>query len=234
MRIAGVSQFIAGLVLGLTFLPVPLAIRLPGQLVGVGFLVAAFPALAAMTSRVVPAECRGTAFALTGFLAALTSAISPLLIGAIADRFSFVSHGKTVGNLQWAFLAVTPLVLVGALVVLAGRRHVEGDIARIEGVEPPPEGGAVAGPIADAHAFASAVRVALVGAALVLATWGEVIAAKGGKLPLLPWTLDGGAETAVIWAICAYPLGLAAAVRISAILTRPLDRDRRAVRSGRP
>jgi len=37
--------------------------------------------------------------------------------------------GKVRGHLANAFLVVTPLVFVGALVLLRGRRHVAGDIA---------------------------------------------------------------------------------------------------------
>jgi len=132
MRLAGVTQLIAGVILAATFLHEPLIIRLPGQLLGVAFVVAAFPALSAMTSQVVPPNVRGTAFALSGFLAALASAISPLLIGVIADRFPIFIHGRREGNIATAFLIVTPLILVGALVVLNGRRHVERDMARVK------------------------------------------------------------------------------------------------------
>lgn len=132
MRLAGVTQLVAGTVLAATFLHEPLWIRLPGQLVGVAFVVAAFPALSAMTSEVVQPKVRGTAFALIGFLAALASAISPLLIGVIADGFPIVIHHRHEGNLATAFLIVTPLILLGALVVLNGRRHVEADMQRVQ------------------------------------------------------------------------------------------------------
>jgi MFS family permease len=129
MRLAGTTQFAAGVVLALTFLHQPLFVRIPAQLLGVALVVAAFPALAAMTSQVVLPQIRGTAFALTGFLSALASAASPLLIGAIADRFPIHVHGKAEGNLAIAFVCVSPLILIGALVVLNGRRHVAADIA---------------------------------------------------------------------------------------------------------
>ena len=82
-------------------------------------LVAGFPALTAMTAEVVPAAIRGLTFSVTSFLAALASAASPLLIGAIADQFNYNVDGKVKGNLAYAFLIVTPLVLIGGLVVLA-------------------------------------------------------------------------------------------------------------------
>jgi MFS family permease len=123
MLLAGVSQFAAGILFALTFLSVPLWFRLPGQVVAVLLLVAAFPALAAMGAEVVPADLRGIAFSVTGFLSALASALSPLLVGAIADQFKFRVNGQLKGNLAHAFLAVTPLILVGAVVLLRGRRH---------------------------------------------------------------------------------------------------------------
>lgn len=135
MRLAGTTQSIAAVIFVITFFPVPLFVRLPGHIVAVAFLVAAFPALTAMTSEVVPSKIRGIAFSVTGFLSALVSAASPLLIGAISDRFPITVEGEELGNLSLAFGIVTPLILVGALVVLNGRRHVEGDIANVPKVE---------------------------------------------------------------------------------------------------
>ena len=60
----------------------------------------------------------------------MAGAASPLLIGAIADRFEFVVDGEVKGNLANAFLIITPLVFVGALVLLQGRRHVGADMER--------------------------------------------------------------------------------------------------------
>ena len=133
MRLAGTTQFASGVILAATFLHEPIAVRLVGQVVGVALLVAAFPALTAMATEVVPAQIRGTAFALSGFLAALASSLSPLLIGVIADRFPIHVRGETKGNLAIAFASVMPLVLIGALVVLNGRRHVQHDIAKVKG-----------------------------------------------------------------------------------------------------
>jgi MFS family permease len=123
MLLAGVSQLAASGLFALTFLSVPLWFRLPGQVMAVLLLVAAFPALAAMTAEVVPADLRGIAFSVTGLLSALASAVSPLLVGAIADQFKFTVNGQVKGNLEHAFLIVTPLIAVGALVLLRGRRH---------------------------------------------------------------------------------------------------------------
>lgn len=134
MRLAGVSQSIASVIFVTTFFPVPLYYRLPGQLIAVAFLVAAFPALTAMTTEVVPAAIRGIAFSVTGFLSAIFSAVSPLIIGAISDRFPITRRGEEVGNLALAFGVVSPLILVGALVVLNGRRHVQRDIENVDAI----------------------------------------------------------------------------------------------------
>ena len=131
MRLAGIWQSIASVIFVTTFLPVPLYYRLPGQLVAVAFLVGAFPALTSMTTEVVPAAIRGIAFSVTGFLSAILSAASAPLIGAISDRFPIVVRGEEVGNLAVAFAIVSPLILVGALVVLNGRRHVGHDIEHV-------------------------------------------------------------------------------------------------------
>lgn len=129
MLIAGVTQFVGAALLMPTFLPVPLWVRLPVQGVAVAFIVGGLVAIPVMVTEVVPAGVRGIAFSVTGFLGAVASAISPTLIGFIADRFELVADGKVRGNLANAFLIVTPLVMIGAVVLLQGRRHVAGDIA---------------------------------------------------------------------------------------------------------
>jgi MFS family permease len=130
MLVAGVTQAIGAVVLMPVFAEIPLAARIVLSGIGVLFIVAGFPALAAMVAEVVPASIRGLAFSVTGFLSALAAALSPLLIGAISDRFTYHFDGKIVGNLAYAFAIVMPLVLVGAAVVLRGRHFVEADKAR--------------------------------------------------------------------------------------------------------
>jgi len=129
MLIAGVSQLVGAAILMPTFLPVPLWVRLPGQAVAVALIVGGLVPLAVMTSEVVPAAIRGAAFSLTTFLAALAGATSPLTIGFVADRFKIPIDGEMKGDLAKGFLAMTPLIFVGATVVLRGRRHVTADIA---------------------------------------------------------------------------------------------------------
>ena len=129
MLVAGAAQFAGGVLLWVTFLPAPLWFRMPVQVLGVACIVAGGPALAAMVSEVVPAVIRGTAYSVTAFLASIAGALSPLLLGIIADQFEVVVDGEVKGHIANAFLIVTPLVLVGALVVLRGRRYVAADTA---------------------------------------------------------------------------------------------------------
>lgn len=130
MLLAGATQAGAAVLFAATFAPVPLWIRLPGQLVAVVLTLAGFPALSAVTSEVVPASMRGIAFSVTGLLTAAAGAISPLLIGFLADQFPIGVRGHVKGNLAIAFLLVTPLILLGGLTVWRGRRHVAADMAR--------------------------------------------------------------------------------------------------------
>jgi MFS family permease len=129
MLLAGVCQGVGALLLLPTFLDVPIWFRIPVQGVAVAFIVGGLVAIPVMITEVVPPAIRGIAFSVTGFLSAIAGAISPLLIGAIADQFEYVVDGEVKGNLAIAFLIVTPLVLVGAIALLQGRRHVAGDIA---------------------------------------------------------------------------------------------------------
>jgi MFS family permease len=135
MRLAGFTQTVSALIFLPTFLNIPTVLRIGGHLIAVAFVVAAFPALTAMISEVVPAKIRGIAFSVSGFIGALASAISPLLIGAVADAFPIRVDGDLKGNLAIAFATVTPLIVVGAVIVLNGRRHVERDIANVPALE---------------------------------------------------------------------------------------------------
>lgn len=129
MLLAGTCQAVGAALLMPTFLEVPIWVRIPVQGVAVAFVVGGLVAIPVMITEVVPAAVRGISFSVTGFLSAVAGAASPLLIGAIADRFEFMVDGEVKGNLANAFLIVTPLVFVGAFVLLRGRRHVASDIA---------------------------------------------------------------------------------------------------------
>lgn len=129
MLVAGIAQFLGGITLMATFLPTPLWFRMPFQAIGVALIVAGGPALATMISEVVSPAIRGTAYSVIAFLGAIAGAASPLVLGIIADQFPITVDGETKGHIANAFLIVTPLVCVGALIVLRGRRYVREDIA---------------------------------------------------------------------------------------------------------
>ena len=131
MALTAVTQSFGAVALMIVFLDVPMPVRLTFSVIGVAFIVAGFPALAATTAEVVPSKVRGLAFSITGFASALTSAISPLLIGFISNRFEYPVDGEVKGNLANAFLIATPLVFVGAFVLWRGRRHMAGDLERV-------------------------------------------------------------------------------------------------------
>ncbi|HZN15425.1 MAG TPA: MFS transporter [Acidimicrobiales bacterium] len=130
MLIAAVTTFVGGVLLWLTFFPVPLWFRLPVQVVGVAGIVAGLPGLTVMLVEVVPPTMRGIAASVTGFLAALVAAASPPVVGLLADQFKFNVNGELKGHVANAFLIVTPLVWVAAVVVWRGRRYVTADIDR--------------------------------------------------------------------------------------------------------
>ncbi len=130
MLIAAVTSAGGGFLLWLSFFPVPLWFRLPVQVIGVAGIVAGLPGLTVMIAEVVPSTIRGIAFSVTGFLAGLVAAGSPPIVGLLADQFKFTVDGELEGHVANAFLIVTPLVWVGALVVWRGRRHVRADVDR--------------------------------------------------------------------------------------------------------
>lgn len=143
MTWAGISLASGGSLLAVSFVDgMPLAAQLPMQSIGVGLVVAALPATTAMTSEVVSARLRGTAFSLTRVLSSLIAAFSPSIIGLLADSnpvvvsspedWQVLLTGSEVvkGNLGLAFILMSPVLVLGAIVLFRGRSHVEGDIAR--------------------------------------------------------------------------------------------------------
>jgi MFS family permease len=107
------------------------AVRLPLQTLGVALVVAALPPVTVTTAEVVPAALRGAAFGLLKLFANGLGAIAPPLIGALADTHKItLRSGEVVGDLGHAFRLTAPLVLVGAALLLLGRRHLDDDVAR--------------------------------------------------------------------------------------------------------
>jgi MFS family permease len=114
------------------------AVRLPLQTVGVALVVSSLPALTVIAAEVVPASLRGTAFGLLKLGANVLGALAPPLIGLLADTHKIrLATGKVVGDLGFAFRVVTPFVLVGSVLLLRGRRHLDRDVARAS-AEPAP------------------------------------------------------------------------------------------------
>jgi MFS family permease len=134
LAFSGVVEMLGGAILMVTFLPVPLWFRLPAQTLAAACIVGGLLPLAVMIADVVPVALRGAAYSITGFFAAVVGAVSPQLIGFLADRFKIPVDGEMKGDLAKAFLIVTPLLLVGGLVVLRGRRYVTADIAAASAV----------------------------------------------------------------------------------------------------
>lgn len=115
-------------------------VRLPLQMLGVALVVSALPPLTVVTAEVVRAELRGVSFGLLKLCANVLAAATPPLIGALADSHPLrLRSGAVVGDLGWAFRWTTPLVLVGSLLLLAGRRHLDGDLARALATGPSPD-----------------------------------------------------------------------------------------------
>jgi hypothetical protein len=114
------------------------AVRLPLQTLGVALVVAALPPLTVTTAEVVPAALRGAAFGVLKLCANGLGAIAPPVIGWIADTQKItMPDGDVVGDLGHAFRLTTPLVLVGAALLLLGRRHLDHDVAVASGAAVP-------------------------------------------------------------------------------------------------
>jgi MFS family permease len=130
-----------------------LAILDPDRVSSLSFLFGAMILLAtvlgpcnAVTANVVPANRRAAGYALSIFLIHLLGDISsPILIGAIADRFGkpSVAHSwlgnllATIGvspvrrtNLTLGMLSVVPVLALGFLFFLIGSRHLHADQER--------------------------------------------------------------------------------------------------------
>ncbi len=83
-------------------------------------MAAAIPNLSAAMADVVPASFRGIGFGVFGFVVSIGGAIGPLAVGAASDL---------LGSLQSAFVCLTAPIVIGALVVLSCRAHLDRDVA---------------------------------------------------------------------------------------------------------
>lgn len=122
--IPGVCILASGILFMVSCAPMPFAPAFSLQLVA--FLVAAacVPALRAGLSDSVPAHLRGTGFGAFNIASIVFgAAAAPIVTSALAEQFG--------GNYRVAFAVVMPLTLVGAAFLLAARRHIERDTAKI-------------------------------------------------------------------------------------------------------
>lgn len=122
--IPGVCIFVSGVLFLVSCVPMAFAAAFVLQLVA--FLVAAssVPALRAGLSDAVPAHLRGTGFGAFNIASIVFgAAAAPVVTSALAGQFA--------GNYRVAFAVLMPLTLVGAAFLLAARRHIERDTARI-------------------------------------------------------------------------------------------------------
>lgn len=110
------------------------SVRLPLQTLGVALVVASLPPLTVTTAEVVPPALRGAAFGLLKLCANGLGAVAPYLIGELADTRRFaLPNGEVVGDLGYAFRWTAPLVLIGSLLLLLGRRHLDSDVEAARG-----------------------------------------------------------------------------------------------------
>ncbi|MCW2544240.1 MAG: hypothetical protein JWM40_1792 [Frankiales bacterium] len=133
MLLTGVVTAAGTVLLMISFLDgIPVyAVRLPLQLVGVALVVSALPPITVIGAEVVPASLRGTSFGITKLFANVLGAVFPPIIGLIADTHKIRIHtGQVKGDLGLAFRATTWIVLIGSVLMIRGRRHLDDDTAK--------------------------------------------------------------------------------------------------------
>ncbi len=133
MLLSGVVTGLGTVLLILSFLDgIPVySVRLPLQMLGVALVVSSLPPLTVITAEVVPAALRGTSFGLLKLCANVLAALTPPIIGFIADtRQIRTSSGEMAGDLGFAFRSTAWVVLIGSVLLIRGRKHLDRDIAR--------------------------------------------------------------------------------------------------------
>lgn len=122
--IPAVCILVSGSLFLVSFIPMPFAACFAVQVVAFLFAAGSVPALRAGLSDAVPAHLRGTGFGAFNVASIVFgAAAAPVVTSAVATSFG--------GDYRVAFAIVMPLTLVGALFLLAARRHIERDTARI-------------------------------------------------------------------------------------------------------
>jgi len=122
--IPGVCLMISGVLFMASFIPMPFAGAFALQMLAFLSAASSVPALRAGLSDSVPANLRGTGFGAFNVASIVFgSAAAPILTSAVASQFG--------GNYRVAFALVMPITFVGAAFLLAARRHIEKDTAKI-------------------------------------------------------------------------------------------------------
>ena len=107
--------------LALSFTPIGVGGSLIVQTLSVFVFTLAIPALRAGLSDAVPADLRGAGFAAFALISAMFGAAAAPVIGAVSDAT----------NLRVAFLATTPTIFLGAVVLFQARRHLDEDVGKV-------------------------------------------------------------------------------------------------------
>jgi MFS family permease len=122
--IPGVCLMVSGVFFMVSFIPMPFTGVFILQLVAFLIASASVPALRAGLSDAVPARIRGTGFGAFNVASIVFgAAAAPIVTVAVATRFG--------GNYRVAFSLLMPITFVGSFFLLAARRHIEKDTAKI-------------------------------------------------------------------------------------------------------
>jgi MFS family permease len=122
--IPGLALLAGGSLWMVSFIPMPFAASYSVQLLAFLTTSSSVPALRAGLSDAVPAHLRGTGFGAFNLASVVFgSGAAPVVTAAVANQFG--------GNYRVAFAIVMPFVILGAFVLLAARRHIERDTAKI-------------------------------------------------------------------------------------------------------
>lgn len=133
--LAGTGLLLGSVLSPVAFLSSSLAVHIAILVPGATCMAVAIPNLSAATADVLPASMRGIGFGLFGFLISIGGAIGPLGVGAASDL---------LGSLDLAFLVLTVPVVVGSVVVLTARTHLDRDVAAVlDGASSPPVAGGI-------------------------------------------------------------------------------------------
>jgi MFS family permease len=122
--IPGVGLSAAGALFMVSFIPMPFAGAFSLQLFAFLISSSTIPALRAGLADAVPARLRGTGYGAFNVASIIFgAAVAPLATAAVATHFG--------GNYRVAFALVMPISFIGAACLLAARRHIERDTAKI-------------------------------------------------------------------------------------------------------